>query len=119
MTHKLVHIAQRDLAHLVSSQVTDRVWQLDQGVTVHSLAAESMDRRALENLRQKYRRRYAALLEFHRVVHTAQRAGPSPANRGGRHVDLTCHFVDEAFACWFGVILLAPDDHLSHPVTLA
>ena len=60
------------------------------------LLRNGMHRRVLEDLREKHRRRYAAFLEFHRVVHTAQRAGPSPAERGGGDLHLLRHLVQAA-----------------------
>src|SRR5688572_33476198 len=71
---ELVHVLQRHRPHLVMGQVADGVRELDVGMTVHALAAELVDRRDLEYLREKHRGGDPALLEFHRVVHTAQRA---------------------------------------------
>src|SRR5262245_40361934 len=73
----LIDVAQRQCAHLPGREIADGVRQLDQGMSIHSPAAESMHCCILENLREKHRRRYAAFLELHRVVHTAQRARAS------------------------------------------
>src|SRR5687768_12111363 len=78
-----------------------------------------MHRGAPEHLGQEHRGRYAAFLELYRVVHTAQRAGPSPAQGGRGHLHLFRHFIQQRFARGLREELLAPDDHSRNPITLA
>ena len=58
-------------------------------------AAELEHRRVRERLGDDDGRRDAAFFELDRVVHTAQRAGSSPADGSDGHLHFPGHLVDE------------------------
>src|ERR1043166_4507594 len=93
--------------------------QLYERMSVHALSAERMDRRVPEGLRKNPRRGYAALPEGPRVVHTAQRAGASSADRGSGHLHSARHRLDQLVSSGLGEGLLALDDDVFHSVALA
>ena len=94
LLYELLDKAKRDLAHLIRRQVADRMRQLDERMAIHAFCAERMQRRVLERRGQKHRRGDAAFFELHCVVHTAQRARPSSADRGGGNLHPFRHRIE-------------------------
>src|SRR5947207_765758 len=107
LARDLVHETQRDLAHLLGFQVTDRVWQLHVRMATHAFSAELKYRDVRESLRRDHRGWNSALLELYRVVHTAQRAGPSSPEADDRYLHLARELVDERVRRRFGIMILA------------
>jgi len=65
--------------------------QHDKGMSCHPFRPELKHRGVGEGLSQDDRRWDPAFFELNRVVHTAQRAGPSAANRGDGDLHLLGH----------------------------
>ncbi len=95
LAYELVDVFQGQHMHFIVREIADRVRQFDHRMTFHAAAFELVNGGVLENLCEDHRRRYAAFFELHGVVHTAQRAGASPADGGDGNVDFVCQFIQQ------------------------
>ena len=93
----MVNVPPRHRLHLFRRQVADGVGQLNQWMAFHALCAKLEDGRILEGCCNHDGGRDAALLELDGVVHTAQRAGPSPADGGDGDLDLLGDLINQGF----------------------
>ena len=119
LPHQLIDVSQCDNAHFIVRKIADRMRQFNQRMALHAAAFELMQGRVLENLREDHRRGDAAFFELHCVVHTAQRAGASPADGGSRDIHLRCQFINEFLRRGLGVIRFAANDDFRHAVFFA
>ena len=95
LAHHLVYIAQCYILHFFGLEIADGMRQLNISVPIHAFGAKLEDRRVLECGGDDGRRGNAAFFEFYCVVHTAQRAGASPADSGDGHLHVARHLIDQ------------------------